>query len=65
MMTSEDRISQVVEAGFTVLAAIALPVRLGLIPAMMGHVGTAAGRTPDAIWPAVLPNQIETLRIVD
>jgi hypothetical protein len=32
---------------------------------MTGHVGTAAGRTPDAIWPAVLPNQIETLRIVD
>jgi hypothetical protein len=46
MMTSENRISQVVEAGFTVLASIALPVRLGIIPAMTGHGSTAADRTP-------------------
>jgi hypothetical protein len=65
MMTSENRISQVVEACFTALTAIALPIRLGVIAAMTGHVGAAASRTPDAIWPAVLPNQIETLRIVD
>jgi hypothetical protein len=65
MMTSEDRISQVVEAGFTVLAAIALPVRLGLIPAMTGYGSTAAGRAPNAVWPAMLPNEVKTFGIID
>jgi hypothetical protein len=45
--------------------SVTSPIRLGVIAAMTVHVGTAAGRTPNAIWPAVLPNQIETLRIVD
>ena len=65
MMTSENRISQVVEAGFTVLASIALPVRLGIVPSMTGHGSTAAGRTPNPFWPAMLANEVKALRIVD
>jgi hypothetical protein len=65
MMTSEDRISQVIEASFTVLAAIALPAWLGLIPAMTGHGGTAAGRAPSAVWPTMLANEVKTFGIVD
>jgi len=65
MMTGQDRTAQVVEAGRTVFAAIALPVRLGVIPTMSGHGRAAAGWTPDAIRPAVLPNQIEAFRVID
>jgi hypothetical protein len=65
MVAGENGAGQVVEASFTVLASIALPVRLGIIPAMTGHGSTAAGRAPNAVWPAMLPNELKTLRIVD
>jgi hypothetical protein len=65
MMTSEDRISQVVEADFTVLAAIALPVWLSIIPAMTGHGSTAAGRATNPVWPTMLPNEVKTFGIID
>jgi hypothetical protein len=65
MVTSQDRAGQVVEACVTVFTAIALPVRLGLISTMTGHGSAIAGRTPNAIWPAVLPNEIKTLRIIN
>lgn len=62
-MTGENGAGQVIEACLAVLAAIALPVRLGIIPAMTGHRSTAAG--PNAVWPAMLPNKVKTLAIVD
>ena len=65
MVTGENGAGQVIEACLAVLAAIALPVRLGLIPAMTGHGSTAAGRAPNAVWPAMLPNKVKTLSIVD
>jgi len=65
MVTGENSAGQVIEACLAVLAAIALPVRLGIIPAMTGHRSTAAGRTPNAVWPAMLPNKVKTLSIVD
>jgi len=37
LVNGENGAGQVVEVGFTVLASIALPVRLGIIPAMTGH----------------------------
>ena len=46
MVTGENGAGQVIEACLAVLAVIALPVRLGIIPAMTGHRSTAADRTP-------------------
>jgi hypothetical protein len=65
MVAGENGAGQVVEAGFTVLASIALPVRLGISPSMTGHGSTAAGRALNAVWPAMLPNEVKTLSIVD
>jgi hypothetical protein len=42
-----------------------LPVRLGIIPAMTGYGSTAAGRAPNAVWPATLPNEVKTFGIID
>src|SRR5690349_19702439 len=61
----QDRAAQVVEAGAASRAAVPLPLRLDVIPAVAGDSGAAAMRAADALRPAVLPDQLEAARVVD
>ena len=65
VMTGQDSAGQVVEAGAARRATLALPMRLGVVPAVTGGRGAAAGRAADAIRPAVLADQLEALRVID
>src|SRR4051812_35370683 len=65
VMTGQDSAREVVEAGAARRAAVALPVRLGVVPAVPGDRGAAAGRAAHALGPAVLAHQLEALRVVD
>src|SRR3954449_11829236 len=65
VMAGQDSASEVVEAGAARRAAVALPVRLGVVPAVAGDLGTIAARAANAVRPAVLPDQLEALRVVD
>src|SRR4051795_3141302 len=56
---------QGVEADPAVVAAVALPVGLGVVPAVAGDPGAAAVRAADALGPAVLPDQLEASRVID
>src|SRR4051794_22807001 len=64
-MPGQDSAREVVEAGAARRAAVALPVRLGVVPAVAGDLGTIAARAANAVRPAVLPDQLEALRVVD
>src|SRR4051812_31107848 len=64
-MPGQESASEVVEAGAARRAAVALPVRLGVVPAVAGDLGTIAARAANAVRPAVLPDQLEALRVVD
>src|SRR3954454_6491774 len=61
----QDGAGQVVEAGATPHTAVTLPVRLGVVPAVAGDVGSFAMRAADALGPAVLPDQLEASRVID
>src|SRR4051794_14961871 len=61
----QDGAAQVVEAGATPRATVALPVRLDVVPTVTSDRGTAAARAADAVGPAVLPDQLEASRVID
>jgi hypothetical protein len=56
---------QVVEAGATRRAAVALAMRLSVLPAVAGDPGLAAARAADAFGPAALARQLEASRVID
>src|SRR4051794_29189198 len=62
-MAGQDGAGQVVEAGAAGGAAVALPVRLGVIPAVAADRGAPAARAADAVGPAVLAHQLVALRV--
>src|SRR5690242_8931064 len=49
----------------TVLAPVALPMPLGLIMAMTDHRRTGTSRAANSSGPAVVPDQLITLGIID
>src|SRR4051794_24489130 len=55
----------VVEAAAAGLAGVALTVRSGVVPAVARHRGAVASRAADAVGPAVLPDQLVALRVLD
>src|SRR3954464_5794299 len=55
----------VVETAAAGLAAVALTVRAGVVPAVAGRRGAVASRAADAVGPAVLPDQLVALRVLD
>src|SRR5206468_11339152 len=65
VMPGQRRAGQVVEAGAAPYAAVALAVRLDLVPAVAGDRGALAARAADALGPAVLPDQLEASRVID
>lgn len=65
VMPGEDGLTEVVEPLAAAMAPIALPLGLGLIPAVPGRpVGVALG-APHAVRPTHCPDGLEALGIVD
>ena len=65
MMTSQHGAGQVVKAGAAGRAAVALAMRLSIVPTVTGHCGAAAVRAAYAVRPAVLPDKREALGVIE
>ena len=65
VVAGQRRAGEVVEACAARLAAVALPMRLGVVVAVPGDRGTAAAGAADALRPAVLAHQLVALGVVD
>src|SRR3954464_2640858 len=65
VMAGQHGAGQVVEAGTAPRAAVALAVPLRIIPAVTGDLGVTAARAADAVGPAVPPDQLVALRVID
>src|SRR4051794_6670920 len=64
VMASQHRAGEVVEAPRAGLAAVALPLWLGLVVAVPDHRAPAAPGTAHPLRPAVLPYEGEALGLV-
>src|SRR4051812_16598246 len=64
MVSGQHCPGEVVKAPDTGLAAIALPMRLGVVAPVADHCTAAAAGTAHALWPAVLAHEGEALGIV-
>jgi hypothetical protein len=65
MMSSKDRVSQIIKALVTVVTLIALTGRFRVIKAALDDVLRLTRGTPDAIGPAQLANGLITLHVID
>src|SRR3954470_14691717 len=65
LSSTSHRAGQVIEASRARLAAVALPLTLGVVAPVADHRGAAAGGAADAVGPALLPHQGVALRVVD
>ena len=61
MVAGQNGAGQVVEAGAAGRTAVALAVRLGIVPAVAGDRSAVAARAADAVGPAVLADQLVAL----
>src|SRR5215210_4090413 len=64
MVSGQRRAGEVVEAPGAGLAAIALPMRLGVIAPVADHRVTATPGTAHALGPAMLAHQREALGVI-
>ena len=64
-MAGQHRAREVVEAPRAGLAAVPLPLRLGVVEAVPHHAAIAAGGTAHPLRPALLAHQGEALGVVD
>src|SRR5690349_3828607 len=64
MVSGQHRAGEVVKAPSAGLAAIALPMRLGVVAPIADHRIAAAAGAAHALGPAVLAHQRETLGVV-
>ena len=65
MVPGEDGPGQVIEPLPAAVALVALPVELGVIPPVLGHLGTAALGASSPLRPPHGPDGLEALGIVD
>jgi hypothetical protein len=65
MMSSKDRVSQVIKAFVTVVTLIALTGRFRVIKAPLDDLVRLTRGTSDAIGPAQLVNGVITLHVID
>src|SRR5215217_5299671 len=65
MMSSKDRIGQIIKAFITVVTLITLTSRFCIIKAAFDHMLRRTRRTCDAIGPAQLTNGLITLHVID
>jgi hypothetical protein len=63
VVPGEDSIGQVIEATVTGPTLATLPLRLGLIPALLDDRARIRVRAEDAIWPAKLADHLATLGV--
>ncbi len=64
-MAGQGRPAQVVETGGAGRAAVALPMRLGIVAAVACHARAATAGAVDAVRPAMLSDQREALGVVE
>ena len=64
MVAGEDRVGQVIEAAAAGPALVALPLRLGLIPALLDDLGRVAVGAADAVGPAEVADHLVALGVV-
>src|SRR3954462_10332550 len=64
-MAGEDRAGEVVEASPTGVALVTLPVRLGVVPPVLGHRGRGAMGAGDPVGPADRSDRLVALGVVD
>src|SRR4051794_37622452 len=64
-MAGEDRAGEVVEASPTGVALVTLPVRLGVVPPVLGHRGRGAMGAGDPVGPAHRSDRLVALGVVD
>src|SRR3954468_19225156 len=64
MVPGQHRAGEVVKAPGAVLAAIALPMRLGLVAPIADHRTAAAAGAAHALGPAMLAHQREALGVI-
>src|SRR3954470_13052758 len=65
MVSGQDGTRQIIEPHSAVLASVSLPMPLGLIMAMADHRGTGTARAAHSFRPAMVPDQLITLGIID
>ena len=64
MVTGEDGISQVIEATVAGPALVALPLRLGLIPALFDNLAGVATGASDTVGPVEVTDHLVALGVV-
>ena len=65
VMTSEDRVRQIVEASLTGLAQIALTLGLGIVVPLLDHLRTVTSWTKDTVWPTQGTDGRKAFGVVD
>src|SRR2546428_4546561 len=65
MMSSKDRVGQIIKAFITVVTLITLTSRFCIIKAAFDHMLRRTRGTGDAIGPAQLTNGLITLHVID
>jgi hypothetical protein len=65
MVSGQDSTRQVIEPRSAVLTPVALPMALGLIMTMADHGGTGTGCAANSVRPAMVPDQLIALGIID
>src|SRR4030095_4427669 len=65
MMSSKDRVRQIIKAVVTVVTLIALPGRFRVINATLDDLFRLTRGARNAIWPAQLADGLITLHIID
>lgn len=65
MMPGQDGTAQIIKAAAASLAAVALPVRLGVVTTVAGHLGARTTGAAHALGPTMLPDQLVAFGIID
>src|ERR1044072_425720 len=64
MVPGQHRAGEVIEAGRAHLAAVALPIRLGVVAPVPDHRTAVTAGAAHALWPAALAHEGEALGVV-
>src|SRR4051812_36847196 len=65
MVSGQNSTAQVIEPCSAVLAPVPLPISLGVIMAMADHGGAGTARAANAVRPAIVPDQLIALGVID
>ena len=65
MMTGQDGTAKVIKAAAAPLAAIALPMRLGVVTTVAGNLAACTSGAAHTLWPTMLPDQLVAFSIIN